>query len=75
MADQDPIQPQVLWLSPQCEGCERHRPYDEAQMWCTEPQDDCPECGLGWTRYVIDEAQAARMCAEYQRKLEVGDDA
>lgn len=59
MADSDPIRPAVIWLSPMCEGCERHcggNP-EEGQLWCTEPQDDCSECGLTWTRYVLSDKQ------------------
>jgi hypothetical protein len=75
MADQDPIRPRVIWLSPCCEGCDRYLSYEDGQKWCSDPQDDCPECGLGWTRYVIDEEQAAEMRAEYQRALEESDHA
>lgn len=56
----NPIQPRVIWLSPMCEGCEKYcgSAPEDGQLWCVDPQDDCPECGLGWTRYVLDEAQA-----------------
>jgi hypothetical protein len=60
MADSDPIQPAVVWLSPWCETCRKTEGWSgEGQLWCTAPQDDCPECGLGWTRYTLDTAQAS----------------
>lgn len=66
MADSDPIQPRVIWLSLHCVGCSRHvRGVEDGQLWCTDPQDDCPECGLGWTRYRVDEEQAATVHATH----------
>jgi hypothetical protein len=69
MADADPIQPPVIWLSPFCEGCAKHcgSSPEEGQLWCVHPQDDCPECGLRWTRYVLDEEQAAEARNEPDR--------
>ena len=65
MADSDPIQPQVIWLSPFCVGCDRHAwGIENGQLWCTKPQDDCAECGLGWTRYTLDAEQAAEARAQ-----------
>lgn len=61
MADETPIQPRVIWLSPWCVGCNRQCPWspDAGQLWCVDPQEGCEKCGLGWTRYTLDEAQAA----------------
>lgn len=60
----DPIQPRIIWLEPVCAGCERHfLATASGRTWCTDPQDDCPECGMGWTRYLLDESQAATALA------------
>lgn len=66
MSDNEPIRPEVIWLSPMCVGCERTSGcnVEDGQLWCTEPQDDCPECGLGWTRYEIAVSEKASAAAE-----------
>ena len=69
-----PRQPVELWLGPQCEGCfMAASDCDEGQLWCDQPQDNCEECGLGWTRYVIDTKQAKSLTVEEPYRIKFHD--